>query len=670
MDANVAKDWKGSLTMGCSIRLWLCALVLTGVALAETPPNIVLITLDTTRADRMGFLGSKRGLTPNLDVLAQQSAIFTRAYSQAPLTSVSHATILSGTYPQYHQVLDFPMPLAKELPYAPDILHARGYHTAAIIGSVALDLAGAPGFDRGFDKYDAAFTHHTLQGQSRYGPVERRAADVVSRGLDWLTQHPQGPFFLWLHLYDAHDPYDPPEPYKTKYASELYDGEIAYADSAVGTFLQELKARGLYDGAMIAVMADHGESLGAHGEDTHGVFLYDETIQVPLLIKLPRGTAEQKIDNRVELVDVMPTMLQVAGIPVPAEVQGESLLRLIKTPADDTTMETWRDRPAYAESDYGLLAFGWSAVQSLRTGKYLFVRAPRRELYDQSLDKQAEHNIALQSSAVADTLTARIDAFRQKTLSKRELAPAILDVATQQKLASLGYVSSTNKLPNAGDLFKGPDPKDEIRVSNGVHRADNLLDGGHYVEAIAVLQQLVFNEHATGAVYYHLGGAYMKLQQYDKAIPPLRKAVELEPALVTAKMDLGRSLLKIKDFDGAAKVFEGMVTETPPPLEAHLLLEVAYARAERNDDTIKECRRVLQMLPDHFASHLFLGEALVKTGKPTEGLAELQRAAEIHPNDPRPHLSLAYTYDQLGLKNDAERETARAESLIGDTPQE
>ena len=367
------------------IRQWLCVVGLAASALAASsgaaaaPPNIVVITLDTTRADRMGFLGSKRGLTPNLDALAQESAVFTHAYAQAPLTPVSHATIFTGTYPQFHQVLDFPMPLVKDLPYAPDILRAHGYHTAAFIGSLALDPAGgAPGFDRGFDTYFADFHSKDFHEKDRYKTVERRGEEVVAHALAWLKEHPQGPFFLWVHLYDPHDPYDPPEPYKTRYAKQPYDGEIAYVDSVVGKLFRELKVRGLYDGAAIAVMADHGESLGAHGEDTHGVFLYDDTIHVPLVIKLPHGGAVgTRLDSRVELADVLPTLLQVVGVEVPSAVQGESLLgMMIAGAAGNGKADAWRDRPAYSESDYPYLAYGWSVTESLRTGKYLYVQAP------------------------------------------------------------------------------------------------------------------------------------------------------------------------------------------------------------------------------------------------------------------------------------------------------
>ena len=266
--------------------------------------NIILITMDTTRADRMGFLGSKRGLTPNLDALAQQSAIFTRAYSQVPLTTPSHAGMLTGTYPQFNHLEDLGIPLGKDLPYAPELLHRHGYHTAAFIGANILDAKGgtAPGFDRGFDLYDTDF-HDPRPGEDRYHNVERRAGDVADRALRWLSQHQTEAFFIWLHFYDPHDPYDPPSPFKERYTKEPYDGEIAYVDSVIGNLMETLRKRGLFENALIAVAADHGEAFGEHGEERHGMFLYDETIHVPLLLKLPEEKfAGKQIDSRVALV--------------------------------------------------------------------------------------------------------------------------------------------------------------------------------------------------------------------------------------------------------------------------------------------------------------------------------------------------------------------------------
>jgi len=317
-------------------RFFLCFLLLIGPAFSIDKtfhPNVILITLDTTRADRMGFLGSKRGLTPKLDEMARQGVAFTRAYSHVPLTTASHTTILTGTYPQFNHVNDFGVPLSARLPYVPDLLHQHGYRTGAFVGSLILDpLDGtAPGFDRGFDVYDAGF-HLRRRGMDRYRSVERRAGEVVDHALGWLSQVPNGPFFLWVHFYDAHDPYDPPPPYIEQYASQPYDGEIAYTDACLGKLLDALRKHGLYDETLIAVMADHGESLGAHGENTHGVFLYDETLHVPLLIKLPLNRfAGKHVETRVGLVDVAPTILSAAGFTAPHEMQGESLLSMVNT---------------------------------------------------------------------------------------------------------------------------------------------------------------------------------------------------------------------------------------------------------------------------------------------------------------------------------------------------
>jgi len=420
----------------------------------SAPPNIILITLDTTRADRMGFLGSHRGLTPHLDAIAKQGVVFTRAYTHVPLTTASHATILTGTYPQFNHVNDFGKPLAESLPYLPDILHHHEYHTAAFVGSLILDpLDGlAPGFDRGFDVYDAGFRLRRAQ-EDRYKTVERRAGEVVSHALLWLRKNPNRPFFLWIHLYDAHDPYDPPPPYGQRYASFPYDGEIAYLDAAVGHLFTVLRSQGLYDDALIAVMADHGEAFGEHGERTHGIFLYDETIHVPLLFKLPHERfAGEHISTQTGLVDVTPTILKIAGLEVPGAVQGESLLSGMRRQArGDVAGKPSAhadDRPVYSETDYPHRAFGWSPLRSLREDKYLFVEAPRQELYDQSEDPKELHNLAGTRTAVAGTLATNLDKFRART-SAAQPGGGTVDAQQAQKLNALGYVASDSSAGEA-----------------------------------------------------------------------------------------------------------------------------------------------------------------------------------------------------------------------------
>jgi choline-sulfatase len=659
--------------------LWLAANLLAGTA---PSPNVILITLDTFRADRMGFLGSKRGLTPNLDTLASQSVVFTHAYSQVPLTAPSHATILTGTYPQFHQVRDFQTPLAEWLPYAPEILHTRGYSTAAFIGSMVLDpgVGLARGFDRGFETYDAGF-HQGQPGEDRYSSTERRGSEVVGHALAWLKEHPRGPFFIWVHLYDAHDPYDPPEPYKSKYPLTPYDGEIAYVDAQVGKFLDELRSRGLYDGAVIAVMADHGEALGDHGEDFHGFFLYDETIRVPLVIKLPgsnlvgttaagkdaneKNPAGKRIESRVELVDVLPTILQAVGVAVPKEVQGESLLSMMAPPPpnpETPTPET-PDRVAYAETEYAHRAYGWSSLRALRTGKYLYIDAPRRELYDQAADPKEEHNLSATSGAVTGTLAGQLDAFLQKTNNTKEAPKLVVDPEAQEKLAALGYVATNSNALRLGAKDQGADPKDKIEIGNMIHRANFLAEDGNFEEAVPLLQQLIVKEPGMALLYTKLGLCLVRMGEFDKAVPVLRKLVELTPQSAEAHFQLGMALFRTEDFAGAVPEFEIIVANRPRWERGYILLATAYFRTGRMPDAINECKKVLEFSPEHYGANLFLGRVLSLSGDAAAALPILKKAAALQPNAREPHLFLKDAYAQLGRKADAAKEQAEAERL-------
>ncbi len=663
------------------VRWLLCAALLTAAALAQNQPpaphsdasatssypNVILITLDTTRADRMGFLGSKRALTPNLDLLAPHSAIFTHAYSQVPLTPGSHATILTGTYPQYHQVLTFPIPLGKDIPFLPDILKSHGYTTGAFVGSLAVDPSwGTPGFERGFDIYDAGYTWQNYTPKTRYQTTQRRGAEVVQRALAWLNKRPPGPFFLWVHLFDAHDPYTPPEPYLTRYKSAPYDGGIAYEDFVVGKLLTDLKAHGLYDGTLIAITADHGESLGAHGENTHGIFVYDETIHVPLLIKLPHDAAAgRRIDNPVELADIMPTVLQELAIAVPDKVQGQSLLGFIEpsTPAGQTAAKNWHDRGAYSQADYGHLAFAWSALQSLRTEKYTYIQAPRRELYAQAVDPKAEHNLASTSPAVADTLSAQLETFKQKTTNTGETPKARLDANKANKLAALGYMATRSDVSLENDKDKGADPKDKIQIANTILKVNSILEDWRCDKAIPELKKAVITAPEISMLHFFLGGCYLEKEDYEKAAPELRKAVQLNPGFTHAETNLGRSLMRIGDWEGAATAFEHVTKTEPEIMDSHVFLVVIYAKLNRVQDEIRECRTVLAVVPEHFGSNLNLGVFLAKSGDLQGAIPSLQKAASIRPTVPDPHLFLADVYSQLGREDDANRERAEAERL-------
>jgi arylsulfatase A-like enzyme/Flp pilus assembly protein TadD len=648
---------------------------LVGNALAATrdSPNIILITLDTVRADRMGFLGSERGLTPNLDALALQSAVFTRAYSQVPLTAPSHATILTGTYPQYHQVRDFQMPLRRGLPYAPEILQNRGYRTAAFIGAMVLDpgVGLAPGFDRGFDTYDAGF--HQAPGEDRYHTTERRGGEVVDHALAWLGEHAGRPFFMWVHLYDAHDPYDPPEPFKTRYADTPYDGEIAYVDSAVGKLIDQLRAAGVYEGSVIAVMSDHGESLGEHGEAFHGFFLYDETIHVPLMIKLPgEVSAGERSGTRVELVDVLPTMLQAAHIAVPQEVQGESLLELMKPSSDATTeyASPSQDRPAYAETEYAHLAYGWSSLRALRSGKYLYIEAPRSELYDQSVDLHAQHDLSAATPAVLGTLAGKLNAFLAKTSGVRESLQAALDPEAEEKLAALGYAATAKRSgdESSPDTKQGADPKDKIEIGNIIHRANMAFDEGHLPEAVSLWRQLMAKEPNMALLYNRLSQCLVLMKDYRRAVPVLRKLVELSPDSAVAHFKLGMALFATEDFRGAITEFQDLVAKLPQWQRGHILLANAYTRAGRVPSAIGECDKVLAISPDDYDANLLRGRVLTLSGKPEAALRNLRKAATLRPHEANPHFALRNAYLKLGKNAAAADEQAEAARLSAGHP--
>lgn len=562
---------------------WLPVLILSLVCTtsAATKPSVVLITLESTRADRMGFLGAKSGLTPSLDALARRSIVFENAYAQAPLTTVSHATILTGTYPQTHGVTEFGSSLSPKSPYLPDLLRSNGYRTAAFVGSIRLDprQGYAPGFHRGFDTYHANF-HATRAGESRYTSVEARAADVITAATQWLQGAAAKPFFLWVQLNDPGDPYQPPAPYAARFRRSPYDGEIASTEAAIGKLIAFLDARKLTANTLLIVTADHGQSLGAHAEDTHGIFLYDDTIHVPLLVKLPGDQlAGKKISNRVQLVDVAPTVLDALGVAVPSTMQGDSLLRIARTGST-------ADRPAYARTEYPHRAFGWSVLESWRAGKYLMIRAPHPELYDLSKDPAAKQNLASSMKATLDTLAGQLDAF-DKRLSGAASAGPQLSSSEIQKLASLGYVGLQQRVTGSASVG-GIDPKDKIAVANATHAAISQLTARTNEPAVASLQQVAAQNPDAYLAQYSLGVALNDSAQYKQAIVPLRKAITLLPDSPRASYEMAVALAQTGNWKDCATHLEIVVSRLPEFSAAHALLADAYTHLGRTQDAQRE----------------------------------------------------------------------------------
>jgi choline-sulfatase len=628
--------------------------LLPSFAAPANPPNVILITLDTVRADRMGFLGSTYGLTPHLDALAKQSIVFERAYSQAPITPVSHATILTGTFPQYHGIRNFGDRLPPSVPFLPEILHGSGYHTGAFVGSIILDPKNgfASGFERGFDVYDAGF-HRQKTGERREASMQRRGEVTLGHVLEWLGHQQGSPFFLWFHLWDAHDPYNPPEPFRSRFPNAPYNGCIAYVDDLVGKLLDYLRSQGLYDNALIAVAADHGESLGEHGELTHSIFLYDATIHVPLLIKLPSNRfAGQRVKAAASLVDLAPTVLEALGQKPPPAIQGNSLLPLIGKPHPE-------NRPSLATGDHSERSFGWSALVSLRVGNQLYVRAPSPELYDLASDPGEKTNLFPRNRFTAARLGVQLDNFvKQISAGAPQALQDGLDEKSREKLSALGYLASGQNTP-----VTKIDPKDRIDVANDMHDASLAIEEGREATVIPLLLHVVAKDPQVQAAQYYLGIAYSRNGNFAKAIAPLRKAVELRPDALMAQYELAICLYETGDLNTAAAHFEILVENRPDWTDARYSLASIYARTGRPQDAAKNLLIVLQEEPDHYRANLLLGRMLFLNGTFPEALPYLEKAAAVQADSGEAHLFLADEYQKLGRDTDASRERAEAERL-------
>ncbi|HSC28373.1 MAG TPA: sulfatase [Vicinamibacterales bacterium] len=421
----------------------------------------MIVSLDTTRADRLPAYGYMDVSMPHLDRLAREGVVFDQATSVAPLTLPAHASLFTGLYPPGHGVRDNADPaLAEEHATLAETLRERGFRTAAFVGSVVVNPER--GLAQGFDEYRGVATDK----QAGHGPerMQRRADAVVTDALEWLGHQPASPFFLWVHLYDPHRPYDPPEPYRSSVA-DPYVGEIAFADSQIGRLLDALERRRLYDRTVVVVVGDHGESLGDHGERDHGIFVYESVMRVPFIVRAP-GLAPRRVGAVVRLVDVMPTVLDLVGLQAP-DLDGVSLVDLMKGSRRS-------DLEAYSESLYPR-RFGWSPLLALRDGRFKLISAPRPELYDLERDPFEERNIYGERRELAEAMTTRLaDIARERSTGTG--TPAV-PPDVQARLAALGYVGS---VPTPAMLTgeQLPDPKDCIgRADRGHPRPSVGSDG-------------------------------------------------------------------------------------------------------------------------------------------------------------------------------------------------
>src|ERR1700719_1013303 len=501
--------------------LWIASLLSSSGLAGQVKhaPNVVVITIDTLRADHLGCYGYKQIRTPNIDALAADSVRFERAYTPVPVTLPAHTAIFTGTYPTLNGMHDFSgNKLNPAQPTLASVLKQRGYTTGAVIGSAVLDSRF--GLNEGFDFYYDHFDFNRLQ-ESNLEEMERPGNVVADVALDWLGKNRKNKFFLWMHLYDPHYPYRPPPPYSEQYKDRLYDGEIAFADVQVGRLISFLKANNIYRNTLIVLTGDHGESLGEHGEKTHGFFIYNATLHVPVIIHLPGETAAKTVSDLVTLTDLMPTVLKELKIEVPAQVQGRSLLPL---PVANKEVPN----SVYAETFLPRLHFNWSELRSVETGKYQFIQAPKPELYDLVADPGETRNLYADKKAVGDELQARLRALVSQYSADQELAEKTgLDPALMERLKSLGYAGFSGGTNSTTTDNSGADPKDRIQVYELISDAVAESQHGEYQSSTEKLTAALKTEPNSVPVHYLLGLNHYRLHEFPRAVEEFQRVLQL-----------------------------------------------------------------------------------------------------------------------------------------------
>jgi len=645
-----------SIVLCCSAGIVL----LGGYAVAEDKPirpDIFLITIDTLRADHVHCYGYDRIRTPALDLLAKQGIRFTQAFTPSPITNSSHTSIMTGLLPSSHGVSDFGVPLPAIHPTLAALLAQRGYRTAAFIGAVILDSKNlAPGLDRGFEFYDNFPESATTK--SRWGRIERRGMEVEQRAESWLNAHSAGAHFVWLHFYDPHDPYQPPPPFSDVYKDRLYDGEIAYADSALGQFLAYLKKQGWYEGAMIVVVGDHGEGLGEHREDTHGIFLYDSTTHVPLIVKLPNEReAGRTVEAQVRTTDILPTILSLLGLAAPPSLDGDSLQPFL-------TGIAATPRTVFGETDYPL-RFGWAPLRSVRKEGFEFIEAPKPELYDLHADPGELRNQYQPWDGTVQKLRRVLAESSAKSPTPGKTSPGAVSVGTIDELHALGYLGSADarSATDVPEPWLLPDPKDKIAEQNLLHTAMMASENGEPNKARVALEQVLQLDESSAIALRQLGQLEMASGNYAKAAGYFRRSQGARPNDATDATEYGRALEMSGDLPGARDVLEASLQVKPDQFAARLSLGRVYLRLNDSQAAEVQFEAAVLLQPGSSEAQIDLAKALIRQKKFADVVELLEPVAGFSSDDAEMFEVLAGAYTGLGRRQDAQRAQAQARAL-------
>jgi choline-sulfatase len=616
--------------------------------------NILLITLDTTRADHLSCYGqfSEGGSgtavggrryngakTPRLDALAARGVLFAHATAQVPLTLPSHACIMTGAYPPVHGLRDMGgFTLAKSHPTIASIAQSAGYTTAAFVGSRV--LAKQFGIANGFQTYDDNMSGQMQDALPGVFP-ERRASVVTDRTLEWLKQNGRKRFFLWAHFYDPHAPYDPPEPYKREYARDLYSGEIAYTDEQVGRLLDGLEQQGLASRTLVVVIGDHGESLGEHGEMTHGIFLYDSTTHVPFLMAGPDVPAGKAITEQVRSIDVMPTVIEFLNLTPGSEAQGVSLWPLIREG------HRVQSNYAYLETLYPRTYMGWSELRGMRTDSWKLIVAPRPELYNLQQDPQETNNLIARYPDDARLLRQKVWEIAGEQNRQEKLVSGSVDAQTRRELESLGYVGAGS----AREIQLGtpaPDPKDRVDILKIQHQAQEFLNQKAYESAAQVMAEGLKRDPRNPTSHLFLAYTYEKMQNFARAIQVYQHAIDSNVGADQMYSRMGKDELRLHQLDKAVEAMTHANQLNPADLDNLRNLGTAYLQMGRVDDAEKAFKAITVQNGSYAAAWNGLGLVAIQRNDADSARSDFEKALEVGPDEVEPLLNLGLLYKKAG----------------------
>lgn len=618
----------------------------------KTEVDVVIITLDTTRWDYIRLYQEKGPRTPNLGRIAAAGALFWDATTVTPLTLPAHTSLFTGLYPSSHGVRNNgTFVLSENVATLAGLLSERGYETAAVIGSFVLDSRF--GLARDFDHYDDDIGAIS-KGEETFIRMnlsaERSAKSVTDRAIQWLRKEKDTPFFLWVHYYDPHYPYRPPSPFDKEYAEDPYAGEIACIDHEIGRLIPYFLSDDKEERTAVIVLGDHGESLGEHGEATHGLFLYESSIRIPLIMVLPGVTVPgSKVESTARIIDIMPTLLDYLDIEPPEGLDGVSLIPSIreKTPIKRETI---------AETLYPELSFGWSSIFCLRKGTYKYILAPRPELYDLSRDPLEEVNLAGELPEIEEEMSGLIRSYLEKDEERSISAGRGMDTETADKLRSLGYIWSPVR--SVGKEL--PDPKDMVEIKALLTEGQFLMNEGRLYEALDKFRGTVRRDPKNPSPYNQIGLIYYQMDVLDSALYYLKQAEAMDSTIYSTHHNLASLYERMGQLDLARRGYEKAIALNPSSIEDM----IALADVQLGMGDLKEAhlhyKKALSMEVENPKVYLGLAEIAKRRGRYKEAIDRLNEGIKKTVPSPELHNKLGTIYQLLGDTEEALAEYERA----------